>query len=49
MTVDGPHPYRQFLVDGFPYRLIYRERDDDLYIVAIAHPSRHPGYWKQRT
>ena len=48
VTVDGPHPYRQFLVDGFPYRLIYRERDDDLYIVAIAHASRRPGYWKLR-
>lgn len=48
VTVDGPHPYRQFLVDGFPYRLVYREREDDLYIVAVAHTSRRPGYWKQR-
>ena len=22
---------------------------DDLYIIAIAHVSRRPGYWKQRT
>ena len=48
VAVGGPHPYRQLLVDGFPYTLIYRERIDDLYIVAIAHASRRPGYWKQR-
>ena len=48
VAVDGPHPHRQFLVDGFPYKVIYRERADDLYIVAFAHTSRRPEYWKQR-
>jgi toxin ParE1/3/4 len=47
-TVDEPHAHRQYLVDGFPYKLIYRERTDDLVIVAVAHASRRPGYWKQR-
>ena len=32
----------------FPYRLVYRVRDDDIYIVAIAHTSKRPGYWKNR-
>jgi hypothetical protein len=22
--------------------------DDIVYIVAVAHQSRHPGYWKDR-
>ncbi len=48
VAVDGLYLHRQFLVDGFPYKLIYRERTDDLYIVAIAHASRRPGFWKQR-
>lgn len=48
LRVDGSHPHRQFLVEGFPYKIVYRERTDDLYIVAIAHASRRPGYWKQR-
>ena len=48
VVVDGPQPHRQFLIDGFPYKLIYRDRADDLYIVAIAHASRRPGYWTQR-
>ena len=39
---------RSWLLTRFPYRLIYRVRDDDIYIVAIAHTSRRPGYWKNR-
>jgi hypothetical protein len=36
VRVDSSHSYRQFLVDGFPYKIVYRERTDDLYIVAYA-------------
>lgn len=39
---------RSWLLTRFPYQLIYRVRDDDIYIVAIAHTSRRPGYWKNR-
>ncbi|WP_029144781.1 type II toxin-antitoxin system RelE/ParE family toxin [Microbacterium luticocti] len=35
-------------VDVFPYRVVYFVRDDVLLIVAFAHQSRHPGYWKNR-
>jgi toxin ParE1/3/4 len=40
--------YRHLLVSHFPYRIVYVERTDDLYIVAIAHLSRRPGYWRHR-
>ena len=39
---------RSWLLSRFPYRVIYRVRDEDIYIVAIAHTSRRPGYWKDR-
>jgi toxin ParE1/3/4 len=35
-------------VDVFPYRVIYFVRDNELVIVAFAHQSRRPGYWKHR-
>jgi hypothetical protein len=35
-------------VDVFPYRVIYFARDGELVIVAFAHQSRRPGYWKSR-
>ena len=39
---------RSWLLTRFPYRLIYRVRDEDVYMVAIAHTSRSPGYWRHR-
>jgi plasmid stabilization system protein ParE len=41
-------PIRSFKVAPFPYRLLYRELPDRLQIVAVAHLSRRPGYWKTR-
>lgn len=45
----GRLPNRQLLVSGFPYKVVYRVRDEDMYVVAVAHTSRRPGYWKDRT
>ena len=44
----GPHSTRRYLLRRFPYILIYRERERDIQIVAVAHTSRKPGYWKKR-
>lgn len=32
----------------FPYRVVYLEQPDRIWIVAIAHQSRRPGYWLRR-
>ena len=39
---------RRFLTKRFPYSIIYQILDDAVLIVAIAHQSRKPGYWKDR-
>ena len=44
----GRLPSRQLKVRGFPYLVAYRIRSEDLYIVAVAHSSRRPGYWQHR-
>jgi plasmid stabilization system protein ParE len=45
----GPFGTRRFLLRKFPFILIYRERvPGEIQIVAVAHTSRKPGYWKQR-
>lgn len=44
----GRLPHRQLRVTGFPYKVVYRLRKDDIYVVAVAHTSRRPGYWKDR-
>ncbi len=40
---------RRVLVPGFPYGLLYRAEPDRIFIVAIAHVHRRPGYWRHRT
>lgn len=40
--------YRYRLLKRFPYRVIYRQRDKDIEILAVAHTSRKPDHWKYR-
>jgi plasmid stabilization system protein ParE len=32
----------------FPYSVYYEEFDDRLWVAAIAHQRRRPGYWSRR-
>lgn len=41
--------YRYYLLEGFPYQLIYRiQSQQRIVIVTVAHTSRKPGYWRSR-
>jgi len=45
----APFRTRRFLLSRFPFTLVYRELNSgDIQVVAVAHTSRRPGYWKQR-
>jgi hypothetical protein len=56
ILLDAPplgNPYgrrlRKFTVgDQFPYSIVYTVLTDVIYIVAYAHGSRRPGYWRAR-
>jgi toxin ParE1/3/4 len=44
---------RRYRVKGFPYQLIYRVVGgvvgaERVFILAVAHTSRRPGYWASR-
>ena len=39
---------RRLLVPKFLYGLLYREEPERIYIVAVMHLRRRPGYWKSR-
>ena len=39
---------RSWLLTRFPYRLVYRVREEDIYIVAIAHTSRRRWRGEER-
>jgi plasmid stabilization system protein ParE len=42
------HGTRRYLFPHFPFSLIYRVRNGEIEIVAVAHHSRRPGYWQSR-
>ncbi|MGH7574198.1 MAG: type II toxin-antitoxin system RelE/ParE family toxin [Longimicrobiales bacterium] len=39
---------RRWLLDRFPYGLIYAVERDRLYVLAVAHLRRRPRYWADR-
>ncbi len=40
--------YRRVNCPVFPYYLAYILRRDTVFIVAVAHGHREPGYWRSR-
>jgi toxin ParE1/3/4 len=40
--------FRNRIIPGFPYNIIYRVWEDYIYLVAVAHHRRRPGYWRER-
>ncbi|MCA9028806.1 MAG: type II toxin-antitoxin system RelE/ParE family toxin [Planctomycetaceae bacterium] len=41
-------PYRFYKLKRYPYLNVFRERDDAVDILAVAHAKREPGYWMNR-
>jgi len=39
---------RAKVVSTFPYSLVYVVEPQELFIVAVAHQRRRPGYWSDR-
>jgi len=39
---------RHFVLRRFPFSVVYAVTSELLYIVAVAHGSREPGYWQSR-
>lgn len=41
--------FRRYLLSKFPFSVIYRRNKQSIFIVAVMHNSRKPGYWVKRT
>jgi len=39
---------RRYLMERFPYSLLYHRKDDGIFVLAVMHHRRQPGYWKDR-
>ena len=40
--------FRRFLLSKFPFSVIYRFKENTIFVVAVMHNSRKPGYWDER-
>ncbi|HLM69394.1 MAG TPA: hypothetical protein VK358_17775 [Longimicrobium sp.] len=39
---------RRFIFRRFPYSTVYVSLDEYGHVIAVAHHSRKPGYWRRR-
>lgn len=39
---------RKRLVSGFPFTILYEIQLDRIFLAAVMHQQRRPGYWKTR-
>ncbi len=47
-TVPSSLGVRNLHAKRFPYSVVFLEHDTTLWVVAVAHQRRRPGYWRQR-
>lgn len=40
--------HRFYLLQRYPYKVIYRVYEDRISIVAVVHTSREPDAWRER-
>ena len=52
---DQPHigqsvgeELRRIILARFPYSLIYSIESERIWVIAVAHHRRRPGYWQER-
>lgn len=49
-AMGSPYKYgtRRYFPKKFPFSLVYVERKNEIYVLALAADSRRPGYWHAR-
>lgn len=49
MPIVRPPDIRRARVRPFPLTIMFRERNGEVQIIAVAHHRREPHYWQVRT
>lgn len=44
----GARGAKRLILRRFPYDVVVQELSDEILVVAVAHQSRRPGYWRNR-
>ena len=55
LIASGPETFPNYddehrfaVLRRFPYSVVYQVQPGQVYVVAVAHSSRSPGYWQGR-
>lgn len=48
LDLDTTLEVRAFMLGRFPFTVVVAVLRDEVVIVAVAHQSRKPGYWRER-
>lgn len=40
--------FRRYFLSRFPFAIIYKQEESNIYVVAVMHQSRKPDYWAKR-
>ena len=46
--VAGQRGVRRLILKRFPYDVVFVERDEHVWVIAFAHHSRRPAFWRDR-
>lgn len=46
--IIGVSGIKRLVLKRFPFDIVVRELADEIVVIAIAHHSRRPGYWRKR-
>lgn len=44
----GKRGAKRLVLKRFPYSVVVNEKSNEVIVVAFAHQSRRPGYWRGR-
>jgi len=45
----GERGAKRLILKRFPYDIVVRELSAEIVVIAVAHHSRRPGYWRNRS
>ena len=40
--------FQRYMLHQFPFSIVYQELLSEIFVVAVAHGHRRPGYWRKR-
>lgn len=42
------HGFKRYILNRFPFSILYKSNDKEIFIIAVMHNSRKPNYWIDR-